>query len=115
MQEQFKHYLLITGLPIRKLSWEIDVISYADYIKTLRNLDINPDIAIQDVIRESNTQNLQELYFEIIAALQQLDPEKKACVIIFFAPPFLRHNYLKQINEVNNLLQNKIQSILKNI
>ncbi|EJR47301.1 hypothetical protein IIM_04438 [Bacillus cereus VD107] len=58
---------------------------------------------------------MRELYFEIIATLQQLDPEKKARVIIFFAPPFLPHNYLKQTNEGNNLLQSTIQSILKNM
>lgn len=115
LREQFEHYLLIIGLPTRKLSWEIEVISYADYIKKLRNLNINPDIIIQDVIRESNKQDLRELYFEIIATLQQLDPEKEARVIIFFAPPFLPHNYLKQTNEGNNLLQSTIQSILKNM
>ncbi|MGG0763448.1 M20/M25/M40 family metallo-hydrolase [Bacillus paramycoides] len=115
LQEQFEHYSLIAGLPMRNLSWEIDVISYADYINKLKGLDINPDIVIQDVIQASNTQDLRELYFEIVAALQQLDPEKRARVIIFFAPPFLPHNYLKQTNEGNDLLQNTIQSVLKHM
>ncbi|MES5896112.1 hypothetical protein [Bacillus cereus group sp. RP43] len=48
---------------------------------------------------------MQELYFEIIAALQQPNSEKRTRAIIFLTPPLSPYNYLKQTNEENSLLQ----------
>lgn len=115
LKEQFNRYLLTTGLPPRDLSWEIEVTSYGDYIEALQELGIDTELTIQNVLKESTTSDLRELYFEIVGALQKLDPEKKARVIIFFAPPFLPHNYLKQTNEENRQLQNSIQAVLENM
>jgi arginine utilization protein RocB len=48
---------------------------------------------------------LRELYFEIIAALQQPYSEKRTQAIIFLTPPLSPYNYLKQTNEENSLFQ----------
>ncbi|MEY8351626.1 M20/M25/M40 family metallo-hydrolase [Bacillus cereus] len=115
LKEQFERYLLVTGLPSRDLSWEIEVTSYEEYVGALGKLGINTEPTIQKVLKESNTSDLRELYFEIVGALQQLDPEKKARVILFFAPPFLPHNYLKTTNEENHQLQCSIETILEDM
>ncbi|EEL52405.1 M20/M25/M40 family metallo-hydrolase [Bacillus mycoides] len=115
LKEQFERYLLVTGLPSRDLSWEIEVTSYEEYVGELGKLGIDTEPTIQKVLKESNTSDLRELYFEIVGALQQLDPEKKARVILFFAPPFLPHNYLKTTNEENHQLQCSIETILEDM
>ncbi|MEI4832580.1 M20/M25/M40 family metallo-hydrolase [Bacillus sp. FJAT-53711] len=115
LKEQFQHYLLVTGLPSRDLSWEIEVTSYGDYIEELQQHGINTEAIIQDTLKQSNNSDLREVCFEIVAALQEMDPEKKARVILFFAPPFLPHNYLKQTNEQNRQLQSSIEVILQNV
>ncbi|MDM5186748.1 M20/M25/M40 family metallo-hydrolase [Bacillus sp. DX4.1] len=115
LKEQFHRYLLVTGLPSRNLSWEIAVTSYRDYIEELQQRDIDTEKTIQSILKQSNTSDLRELYFEIVGALQEIDPEKKARVILFFAPPFLPHNYLKQTSEQNRQLQSSIQNVLQNM
>ncbi|MFD0768774.1 M20/M25/M40 family metallo-hydrolase [Bacillus sp. CGMCC 1.60114] len=114
LKEQFQHYLFVTGLPSRDLSWEIEVTSYGDYIEELQQHGINTEAIIQDTLKQSNNSDLREVCFEVVAALQEMDPEKKARVILFFAPPFLPHNYLKQTNEQNRQLQSSIEVILQN-
>ncbi|KEK21611.1 M20/M25/M40 family metallo-hydrolase [Bacillus gaemokensis] len=115
LKEQFERYLLVTGVPSSDISWKINVTSYEDYVGELEELGIDTESTIQNVLKESNTSDLRELYFEMVGALQQLDPEKKARVIVFFAPPFLPHNYLKQTNKENRQLQSSIQAILENM
>ncbi|MGG2094046.1 M20/M25/M40 family metallo-hydrolase [Bacillus sp. S13(2024)] len=115
LKEQFQHYLLVTGLPSRDLSWEIAVTSYGDYIEELQQHGINTEAIIHDTLKQSNNSDLREVCFEIVAALQEMDPEKKARVILFFAPPFLPHNYLKQTSEQNRQLQSSIEIILQNV
>lgn len=115
LKEQFQHYLLVTGLPSRDLSWEIAVTGYGDYIEELQQHGINTEALIQDTLKQSKNSDLREVCFEIVAALQEMDPEKKPRVILFFAPPFLPHNYLKQTSEQNRQLQSSIETILQNV
>ena len=47
--------------------------------------------------------------FKAVEELQKLDPEQGAKVIIFYAPPYLPHNYLKEESTRDRLLQHVIQ------
>ncbi|WP_369901393.1 M20/M25/M40 family metallo-hydrolase [Bacillus manliponensis] len=112
LQEQFRRYALVTGFPTRNLSWEIEVTSYEEYIEYLCKKGINSKDIIENAIEKSTHSDLRELYFDIVSALQAADPEKKARVIVFFAPPFLPHNYLK---EDHQQLQSSIANILQEV
>ncbi len=44
----------------------------------------------------------------MVNALQQLDPEKKPRIVLFFAPPFLPHNFLNAQNEFGSEIKRKL-------
>lgn len=83
LKEQFHRYLLVTGLPSRNLSWEIAVTSYGDYIEELQQRGIDTEKTIQSILEQSNRSDLRELCFEVVAALQEMDPEKKHASFYF--------------------------------
>ncbi|MBT2215573.1 M20/M25/M40 family metallo-hydrolase [Virgibacillus dakarensis] len=114
LREQFEQFLNKTGLPARDLSWEIKVTTYAEYIRELQDRGINPRPAIESVLNRRTTSDLRELSFSIVSVLQDLDPDKRARVIIFFAPPFLPHNYLKETETNDNHIKAVIEGVLAN-
>ncbi|MBJ8107976.1 MULTISPECIES: hypothetical protein [Bacillus cereus group] len=52
LEEQFQRYLSITGLPSRNLSREINVTSYAKYIKGLEAISIHTESTIQSALQK---------------------------------------------------------------
>jgi arginine utilization protein RocB len=41
----------------------------------------------------------RQLCYKIVDELRKKDPASKPCIIIYFAPPYCPHNYLKEDNE----------------
>lgn len=115
LREQFQNYLLVTDLPPRDLSWEVDVLTYGEYVEELHGKGIDTEKALEDVLSRNEKKDLRELSFKMVDALQQLDPDKKARVIIFFAAPFLPHNYLSDKSFRDQELRESIVKVLKEV
>ncbi|MFD4817674.1 M20/M25/M40 family metallo-hydrolase [Peribacillus butanolivorans] len=114
----FKHYndfLMRTGLPPKTLSWNIGVTSLADYVDELKKMGINTAEIMKKVFNENDNLEPRMLCFKIVEALQELDPNKKPRVIIFFAPPYLPHNYLNQDNERDANLEKALKEVLDEV
>ncbi|WP_203287776.1 M20/M25/M40 family metallo-hydrolase [Metabacillus sp. cB07] len=114
-QVLFKHYLDFlkrTGLPQRTLSWNIEVTSLGDFIDELESLGVNTAEVSKNVTVENGQLDPRMLCFKIVEALQKLDPNKKPRVIIFFAPPYLPHNYLNPENEGDAKLEEMLREVL---
>ncbi|MCG3087980.1 M20/M25/M40 family metallo-hydrolase [Sporosarcina cyprini] len=112
LQQQFEEYIDFTGLPTRDLSWHIDVTTYDDYLQYL----IQRGVDVKSIINEAlanQTGDLRDTSFSIVSALQAADPEKRPRVILFFAPPFLPHNYLKADVARDEKIQSSIANVLK--
>lgn len=112
LKEQFHQYIEFTGLPTRDLSWEIEVTTYAEYVEALKGKGIDVRSIIHDALASRGTKDLREISFAIVGALQAVDPEKKPRVILFFAPPYLPHNYLKTDIARDRQIQTTISSVL---
>jgi arginine utilization protein RocB len=111
--KQYEEFLKRTGLPGKELSWFMEVTTLADFMKELEAKGI-PAVETAKKIREEH-QDLEPrtLCFRIVEALQNLDPDKKPRVILFFAPPYLPHNYLHEGNERDAKLLQMIKEVLE--
>ncbi|MET3576161.1 M20/M25/M40 family metallo-hydrolase [Bhargavaea ullalensis] len=115
MKEQFDQFIRVTGLPSRNLSWAIEVTTYEDYVNYLAARGVDVRSVIDGVLAGERTGDLRDLSFEIVAALQAADPEKKARIILFFAPPFLPHNYLKAEDGRDAHIQATVARVLEEV
>ncbi|KON87903.1 peptidase M20 [Sporosarcina globispora] len=110
--KQYQAFLSRTGLPGKELSWYVEVTNLADFMKELQDKGI-PVFETARKVQQANTEmEARELCFRIVEELQNLDPEKKPRVIIFFAPPYLLHNYLNEGNERDASLLRSIEKVL---
>ncbi|RSK33732.1 M20/M25/M40 family metallo-hydrolase [Bhargavaea beijingensis] len=114
-QTQYEEYLRVTGLPPRNLSWKIDVITYEEYVEQLTAQGINVRNIIEQVLEEETNKDLRDRSFEIVSALQAADPIKKARVILFFAPPYLPHNFLKTEDTKAVKIRQSIEAVLNDM
>ncbi|MED3508202.1 M20 family metallopeptidase [Bacillus velezensis] len=105
----YDEYCERTSLPKKEMSWNVQVYSLEDYLKRLRSRGIDPAQCIGQAFKTYEHLELRMRCFKAVEELQKLDPEQGAKVIIFYAPPYLPHNYLKEESTRDRLLQHVIQ------
>ncbi|MDR7908641.1 M20 family metallopeptidase [Bacillus velezensis] len=109
LSDYYDEYCERTSLPKKEMSWNVQVYSLEDYLKRLRNRGIDPAQCIEQTFKTYEHLELRMRCFKAVEELQKLDPEQGAKVIIFYAPPYLPHNYLKEESTRDRLLQHVIQ------
>ncbi|MGF7491232.1 M20/M25/M40 family metallo-hydrolase [Bacillus velezensis] len=109
LSDYYDEYCERTSLPKKEMSWNVQVYSLEDYQKRLRSRGIDPAQCIEQAFKTYEHLELRMRCFKAVEELQKLDPEQGAKVIIFYAPPYLPHNYLKEESTRDRLLQHVIQ------
>ncbi|MEC1509347.1 M20 family metallopeptidase [Bacillus velezensis] len=109
LSDYYDEYCERTSLPKKEMSWNVQVYSLEDYLKRLRSRGIDPAQCIEQAFKTYEHLELRMRCFKAVEELQKLDPEQGAKVIIFYAPPYLPHNYLKEESSRDRLLQHVIQ------
>ncbi len=93
---QYREFARRSNLPERGRNWKIEVTSLENFIIELEDMGFNPREVSKQVIENYSHLEERMLCFKICEELQQLDPDKKPRVIIFYAPPYLPHNFLNE-------------------
>ncbi|MBY8911799.1 M20/M25/M40 family metallo-hydrolase [Bacillus sp. YC2] len=109
LSDYYDKYCERTSLPKKDLAWNIQVYSLEDYLKRLKSRGIDPEQCIEQAFKTHEHLELRMRCFKAVEELQKLDPEQGAKVILFYAPPYLPHNYLKEESTRDRLLQNVIK------
>ncbi|QBG58259.1 peptidase M20 [Bacillus amyloliquefaciens] len=109
LSDYYDEYCRRTNLPKKEISWNVQVYSLEDYLKRLRSRGIDPAQCIEQTFKTYEHLELRMRCFKAVEELQKLDPEQGAKIIIFYAPPYLPHNYLKEESTRDRLLQHVIQ------
>ncbi|AXF56174.1 M20/M25/M40 family metallo-hydrolase [Salicibibacter kimchii] len=98
-ESRYIDYMKRMGREPKTLDWSIEVTTFNEFKNYLQTLNA----PVADVIEQTSQTfahlDIRERFFKIVEALQALDPARKPRVILFFAPPFLPHNYLEEGNQ----------------
>jgi arginine utilization protein RocB len=94
-EEQYGHFAKVNDFPSTSPSWDMDVYTYEEYCAKLAGQGIDVKRVTARVVADHPNKELRQLCFEIVDALRKLDRDGKPCIIIFYAPPYCPHNYLK--------------------
>lgn len=100
-------------LPGRSINWKTEVMTIQEYIEYLKANGKEPEKHL-DRLLANLSEDLDDRLkaFELVEGLQQLDPEKKPRVILFFATPFLPSNTL-QMDEQSVYLKEALEEVLQ--
>lgn len=113
MERQYDEYLKRTQWPTHSLGWDIDVKTLAEYVIELENKGVDTEQISLAIVDQNPHDEPRSLCFKIVDALERHDPHQRPRVIIFFAPPFCPHNFLKTGSSKHRILLNKIHSVLE--
>ncbi|WP_106588422.1 M20/M25/M40 family metallo-hydrolase [Salsuginibacillus halophilus] len=112
MHAQYEAFRTLTGHPDSRFEWKVDVYSYEEYIEALVQDGVDVEAVTASVLKKSETTDKRELCFEMLEALQEADPSSQPKVVIFFAPPFCPHNYLRESIGAEKELIDVLQGVL---
>lgn len=112
-KRQYQQFIERTDLPGKDISWHIEVVSLADFIKELEGKGIPAREVAKKVCMENSQMEPRALCFKMVEELQNLDPNKQPRVVIFFSPPYLPHNYLNEQNERDAKLLQSVKEVLE--
>ncbi|MFB4165567.1 M20/M25/M40 family metallo-hydrolase [Alteribacillus sp. JSM 102045] len=114
MKDQHRNFLAYTHMPASEhIDWEIEVLTLKEYYSRLEGKGISPKELWDEVLKSSESTDKRELCFELVERLYEEDPDKKAVVILFLAPPFIPYNHLdegqRKEKEILDLLQETME------
>ena len=93
--EQYTRFAQVNRIPDEMPSWELDVYTYDEFCAKLAAQGIDVKQVTAQVAAANPEMEPRQLCFQIVDTLRELDPSGKPCIILFFAPPYCPHNYLK--------------------
>lgn len=92
---QYERFARANRFPDEMPSWEMDVYTYEEFCDKLAGQGIDVKQVTAQVAMDNPDMEPRQLCFHIVDTLRALDPSGKPCIILFFAPPYCPHNYLK--------------------
>jgi arginine utilization protein RocB len=114
-REQYESYRSYHNFPERELSWHVDVLTLREYVFWLKERGLDPDPVMEEIYLMHEGEDRRTIAYKMVEAMQHLDPDRTPRVIIFFAPPFLPHNYLNEENEYGKKVKEVLDTCLEQI
>jgi arginine utilization protein RocB len=109
--EQYTKFAQSNDFPDMMPSWEMDVYTYEEFCAKLTGQGVDVKQVTAQVVADHPGMELRQLCFEIVDKLRQLDGSGKPCIVIFYAPPYCPHNYLKG----DSLRDQEVLAVIRNI
>ncbi|CAN7483517.1 M20/M25/M40 family metallo-hydrolase [Rossellomorea sp. LjRoot5] len=114
-KKQFEQYRNYHGFPEREFSWEVEVLTLREYIFWLKERGLDPDPVMKKIFHDMEGEDRRTIAYTMVEALQHLDPDRTPRVILFFAPPFLPHNFVNEENEYGKKVREVLGTCLEDI
>lgn len=95
LQKQYTIFSKNCGLEGQAPEWSTDVLSYETFVAELAHKGVPVDEITDQVIQANPNEDFRQVSFKVIEALENRSGDKRPKVIIFFAPPYCPHNYLR--------------------
>ncbi|WP_226677274.1 M20/M25/M40 family metallo-hydrolase [Rossellomorea aquimaris] len=114
-KKQFEQYRKYHGFPEREFSWEVEVLTMREYMFWLKERGIDPDPVLKKIFHDMTGEDRRTIAYSMVEALQHLDPDRTPRVILFFAPPFLPHNFVNEENEYGKKVREVLGTCLNDI
>lgn len=109
--QQYTQFAQSNDFPDMMPSWEMDVYTYEEFCEKLSAQGVDVKQVTAKVVEENSGMELRQLCFEIVDRLRQLDDSGKPCMVIFYAPPYCPHNYLKGDSKGDQEVLQVIQNV----
>jgi arginine utilization protein RocB len=111
-QKQYNLFSKKNNLPLSSCSWDMEVYSFEEYCDKLLKQGIEVSNETTKIVANNSNMEPRMLCYEIVNRLRELDQQVQPCIILFYAPPYCPHNYLKGNCERDDLVLKAVEEVI---
>ncbi|GEN54525.1 M20/M25/M40 family metallo-hydrolase [Halobacillus faecis] len=112
MEKQYRTFLRTGNYPDQEsLHWDVSIYTYEEYVRHLETEGIDVRTFIEELEYSQEEMDKREIAFHVVESLQSVDPDKQPKVVIFFAPPYCPHNFLREEVESEKRIIDVLQEV----
>lgn len=107
LNEEYEKYCALSAIPFRKLPWEVNVLTYEElYRNVKREIGDELDRVIEQLSEKLRAKNVDEREFSlaIVQEVHNRYSDKNSKIIVYFAPPYYPHIYVRDDDEKGKTL-----------
>ncbi len=118
LNEEYGKYCALSAIPFRKLPWEVNVLTYEElYRNVKREIGAELDLAIDRLTEKLRERNVDEREFSlaIVQEVHNRYSDKNSKIIVYFAPPYYPHIYVKDDDEKGKILLDAVTGAVSDV
>ena len=112
VNDNYKKFCKIANQKYEPLPWETNVMTYSELYKKVKSKyghKLDDEINGLSKTLLDQGMDIREVCLNVVDKLWKMNREKKPAIVLFFAPPYCPHNTLKDENEFENSIIEKIK------
>ncbi|MBV4425810.1 M20/M25/M40 family metallo-hydrolase [Clostridium tyrobutyricum] len=118
VNDNYKKFCKIANQKYEPLPWETNVMTYSDLYKKVKSKygdKLDDEINGLSKTLLDQGMDIREVCLNVVDKLWKMNREKKPAIVLFFAPPYCPHNTLKDENEFENSIIEKIKECVDTV
>ncbi|MDR3565950.1 MAG: M20/M25/M40 family metallo-hydrolase [Negativicutes bacterium] len=107
LNEEYEKFCGLSAIPYQRLPWEVNVLTYEElYHKVKAEMGEEIDRIIEQLTEELRAQKVddREFSFAIVQEVHKRCSDKNSKIIVYFAPPYYPHIYVKDEDDKGKVL-----------
>lgn len=112
LSEQYKVFAANSGLTSQAPDWSVPVVTFAELSSRANAQGIDVNALMHEACAVCDDADYRQTSFHMIEALETALDDKRPKVVVFFAPPYCPHNYLRQEVEAEQRIDRMVSAVL---
>ncbi len=105
LNEEYEDYCALSRIPFHRLPWEVSVLTYEElYQKVKSEVGEKIDRCIEALVERLQAQQAddRDISMAIVHEVHNYSSDKNAKIVVYFAPPYYPHNFVRGGDERND-------------
>ncbi|MBV4419284.1 M20/M25/M40 family metallo-hydrolase [Clostridium tyrobutyricum] len=118
VNDNYKKFCKIANQKYEPLPWKTNVMTYSELYKKVKSKyghKLDDEINGLSKTLLDQGMDIREVCLNVVDKLWKMNKEKKPAIVLFFAPPYCPHNTLKDENEFENSIIEKIKKCVNTV
>lgn len=118
LNAEYAKFCALSQIPFQKLPWEVNVLTYDElYYNVKAEMGSEIDSIITQVAQRLRDQKVDDREFSlaIVQEVHKHYSDKNSKIIVYFAPPYYPHIYVKDEDEKGKLLLEAVNKAVKDV
>ncbi|ANP70834.1 peptidase M20 [Clostridium tyrobutyricum] len=118
VNDNYKKFCKIANQKYEPLPWKTNVMTYSELYKKVKSKyghKLDDEINGLSKTLLDQGMDIREVCLNVVDKLWKMNREKKPAIVLFFAPPYCPHNTLKDENEFENNIIEKIKKCVNTV